>query len=41
MDRIAVMALCKDSNILDMGIHNKNMDITSITNEDMEKVKTI
>ena len=33
------MAICKDSNILDMGIHSKDMAITSITNEDMKKVK--
>lgn len=35
------MAICKDSNILDMGIYSKNMDITSITNEDMKKVKPL
>lgn len=38
---MAVMAICKDSNILDMGIYSKNMDITSITNEDMKKVKPL
>lgn len=36
---MVVMAICKDSNMLDVGMHSKNMDITAITNEDTEKVK--